>query len=105
MRMPRSSIPVVSLTLAISRLGLLASKELNSVGFLRRGGLSLRTTIVSNSGFHLAACALASPLLRTPPLRDRTSVLLLACWLRFSLFLLRKQRDTGILPVTGVWSF
>ena len=68
MRMPRSSIPAVSLTLAISRLGLLASKELNSVAFLRRGGLSLRTTIVSNSGFHLAACALASPLLRTPPL-------------------------------------
>ena len=43
------------------------------------------------SGFIVAACALASPLLRTPPLRDRTSVPLLACWLRFSL--------TGFAPV------
>ena len=37
------------------------------------------------SGFSVAACALASPLLRTPPLRDRTSVPLLACWLCFDL--------------------
>jgi hypothetical protein len=37
------------------------------------------------SGFNVAACALASPLLRTPPLRDRTSVPLPACRLRFGL--------------------
>lgn len=37
------------------------------------------------SGFNVAACTLASPLLRTPPLGDRTSVLLLACWLCFGL--------------------
>ena len=43
------------------------------------------------SGFIVAACALASPLLRTPPLRDRTSVPLPACWLGFGL--------TGFSPV------
>jgi hypothetical protein len=85
MHMPRSSIPVVSLALAISRSALLPSKEMNSVGFLRRCGLSSRTTIVIISGIHVAACALAFPLLRTPPLRDRTSVPLLACWLGFGL--------------------
>lgn len=46
-------------------------------------GLSLRTTTILVSGFIFAACTLASPLLRTPPLRDRTSVPLLACWLAF----------------------
>jgi len=85
MHMPRSPIPVVSLTLAIARLGLQPSRRLITVGFLRLRGLSFRTTILLLSGFNVAACALASPLLRTPPLRDRTSVQLLACWLCFSL--------------------
>ena len=40
---------------------------------------------ISFSGFHVAACTFASPLLRTPPLRDRASVPLLACWLGFGL--------------------
>jgi len=83
MHMPRSPIPVVSLTLAIARLGLQPSRRLITVGFLRLRGLSFRTTRLLLSGFNAAACALASPLLRTPPLRDRTSVQLLACWLCF----------------------
>ena len=91
MHMPRSPIPVASPTLALTGVGLLPSRRIITVGLLRRGGLSFRTTISLLSGFNVAACALASPLLRTPPLRDRTSVPLLACWLRFSL--------TGFAPV------
>jgi hypothetical protein len=41
------------------------------------------TTTIPFSGLNHAACALASPLLRTPRLRDRTSGRLPACWLGF----------------------
>jgi len=43
------------------------------------------TTTIHISGLNHAACALASPLLRTPPLSDRTSVPLQVWWLAFDL--------------------
>ena len=81
--MPRSQTPVVSRPLALAQTGLLPS---------RRGTLSAlcpvsRTyplsTIIHFSGFNTAACVLASPLLRTPPFGDRTSVRLPTWWLAF----------------------
>ena len=83
MRMPRSQIPAGTVHLAKAVSGLLPS-----VGYIRRLSASRRTPIlmpatIHISGFNSAACALAFPLLRTPPLRDRTSGWLPAWWLPF----------------------
>ena len=80
-RMPRSQTPVVSRLLAITRTRLLPS-----IGCIPSAlGLVAQpypvTTILHFSEFHDAACALAFPLLRTPPLSDRTSVRLSTRWL------------------------
>ena len=50
---------------------------------VRLPGLFLRSTIIHFSEFNDAACVLAFPLLRTPPLGDRTSVRLPTWWLAF----------------------
>jgi hypothetical protein len=49
--------------------------------WVRLPGLILLTTIIHFSEFNDAACALALPLLRTPPFGDRPSVRLSTCWL------------------------
>jgi hypothetical protein len=49
----------------------------------RLPGLVLLSTIIHFSEFNDAACVLASPLLRTPPLSGRTSVRLPTRWLAF----------------------
>ena len=85
-RMPRSKIPVVSQALAFFAPGTAAFHHVDACRLsLPLSSLSLRTTMLHVSGFNVAACALASPLLRTPHLWDRTSVPLLACWLDFGL--------------------
>ena len=50
---------------------------------VRLPGLILLSTTIHFSGFNDAACVLASPLLRTPPLGDRPSVRLPTWWLAF----------------------
>ena len=50
---------------------------------VRSPGLILLSTTIRFSEFNDAACALASPLLRTPPLSGRTSVRLPTWWLAF----------------------
>ena len=86
MHMPRSRIPVVSRQLALFRLRnyCLPLHPPCRLSPLARIILSDHHLAII-SGFCVAACALASPLLRTPHLRDRTSVPLLACWLCFDL--------------------
>jgi len=83
--MPRTQTPVVSLLLRHSAARTAAFQCIQSVGFHRSSRLILLTTTIHFSGFNHAACALASPLLRTPPLSDRTSVPLQARWLTFDL--------------------
>ena len=79
--MPRSQTPVVSHPLALARTGLLPSNRWRPSAF----GLVAQpypvTTIIHFSEFNNAACALAFPLFRTPPLSDRTSVRLSTGWL------------------------
>jgi hypothetical protein len=75
----------VSLLLRHSTARTAAFRSLNPVGFHRSSRLILLTTTIHFSGLDHAACALASPLLRTPPLDDRTSVLLQVQWLTFDL--------------------
>ena len=82
-RMPRSQIPVVSPPLALARTGRLPSKHWTLSAFVPVARTYSLTTTIHFSGFNSAACALASPLLRTPPLGDRTSVRLPARWLAF----------------------
>ena len=82
-RMPRSQTPVVSRTLALSRPGLLPSGHWIPSAFGPVARTYPLTTTIHFSGFNSAACALALPLLRTPPLGDRTSVRLPAWWLAF----------------------
>lgn len=67
--MPRSQTPVVSRPLALSRTGLLPSSRCrpSALGPLTR--TYPLTTIIHFSEFNSAACALAFPLLRTPPFR------------------------------------
>jgi hypothetical protein len=81
--MPRSQTPVVSPPLALTRTGLLPSSRciLSALGSVAR--TYRLSTIIHFSGFNDAACVLASPLLRTPPLGDRTSVRLPTGWLAF----------------------
>jgi len=79
--MPRSQTPVVSRPLAFAQTRLLPSKRctLSALGPLTR--TYPLTTIIHFSEFNDAACALAFPLLRTPPLSDPPSVRLSTCWL------------------------
>src|ERR1022692_3428843 len=81
--MPRSQTPVVSRPLALARAGLLPSSHciLSALPSLAR--IYLLSTIIHFSEFNDAACDLALPLLRTPPLGDRTSVQLPTWWLAF----------------------
>ena len=81
--MPRSQTPVVSPSLAITRTGLLPSRRCigSALGSVAR--TYPMSTIIHFSEFYDAACVLASPLLRTPPLGDRTSVRLPTWWLAF----------------------
>ena len=81
--MPRSQTPVVSRPLALARAGLLPSSHwmLSALGSLAR--TYPLSTIIHFSEFNDAACALALPLLRTPPLSGRTSVRLPTRWLAF----------------------
>ena len=82
-RMPRSQTPVVSRPLALTRTGLLPSGHWNPSAFSPVARTYLLTTTIHFSELNSAACALASPLLRTPPLGDRTSLRLPARWLAF----------------------
>jgi hypothetical protein len=79
--MPRSQTPVVSHPLAMARTGLLPSNGCtpSALGPVARS--YPLTTTIHFSEFNDAACALAFPLLRTPPLSDRTSVRLSTRWL------------------------
>ena len=81
--MPRSQTPVVSRPLALARTGLLPSGHWmpSALGSVAR--TYLLSTIIHFSEFNDAACALASPLLRTPSFDGRTSVRLPTRWLAF----------------------
>jgi len=79
--MPRSQTPVGSHPLALSRAGLLPSSRCRRSALGPFAQTYPLSTIIHFSEFNDAACALASPLLRTPPLSDRTSVRLSTCWL------------------------
>ena len=82
-RMPRSQIPVVSLPagLGAGRTAAFQSLQLSALSPVAR--TYPLTTTIHFSGFNSAACVLASPLLRTPSLDDRTSVRLPTRWLAF----------------------
>jgi hypothetical protein len=82
--MPRSQTPVVSRSLALARAGLLPSRcwILSALSPVAR--VHSFTTIIHFSEFNDAACVLAFPLLRTPPLSGRTSVRLPTGWLAFA---------------------
>ena len=81
--MPRSQTPVVSRPLALARTGLLPSRRCigSALGSVAR--TYPLSTIIHFSEFNDAACVLALPLLRTPPLSGRTSVRLPTRWLAF----------------------
>src|SRR5258708_17194143 len=81
--MPRSQTPVVSRPLALARTGLLPSGACIPSVFGSVARTYLLSTIIHFSEFNDAACVLALPLLRTPPLGDRTSVRLPTRWLAF----------------------
>jgi hypothetical protein len=81
--MPRSQTPVVSRPLALARAGLLPSGHCTQSALGSVARTYLWTTTIHFSGFNDAACALTSPLLRTPPLSGRTSVRLSTRWLTF----------------------
>ena len=76
-RMPRSQTPVGSRPLALTRTGLLPSRHWIPSAFSPVARAYPLSTTIHFSEFNSAACVLASPLLRTPPLGDRTSVPLL----------------------------
>ena len=82
-RMPRSQTPVVSRPLALTQTGLLPSGHWIPSAFRPVARTYPLTTTIHFSEFNSAACVLASPLLRTPPFGDRTSVPLPARWLAF----------------------
>ena len=79
--MPRSQTPVASRPLALSRTGLLPSRRSTLSAFSPVARAYPLSTTIHFSGFNSAACALAFPLLRTPPLSDRPSVRLPTRWL------------------------
>ena len=80
-RMPRSQTPVVSRPLALSQTGLLPSGHWIPSAFRPVARTYLLTTTIHFSELNSAACVLASPLLRTPSLDDRTSFRLPTRWL------------------------
>ena len=82
-RMPRSQTPVVSRPLALTRTGLLPSGHCIPSAFSPVARTYPLSTTIHFSAFNSAACALAFPLLRTPPLSDRPSVRLPTRWLAF----------------------
>ena len=82
-RMPRSQTPVVSRPLALSQTGLLPSGHWIPSAFRPVARTYPLTTTIHFSELNSAACVLASPLLRTPSLDDRTSVRLPTRWLAF----------------------
>ena len=82
-RMPRSQTPVASRPLALARTGLLPSRRSTLSAFSPVARAYPWSTTIHFSGFNSAACALAFPLLRTPPLGDRPSVRLPTRWLTF----------------------
>ena len=82
-RMPRSQTPVVSPPLAWTRTGLLPSGHWIPSAFNPVARIYRLTTTIHFSEFNSAACVLASPLLRPPPLGGRTLVRLPARWLAF----------------------
>ena len=101
-RMPRSQTPVVSPPLALTRTGLLPSGHWipSALGPVAR--TYPLTTTIHFSEFNFTACALAFPLLRTPPLGDRTSVRLPARWLAFGrVGLIGSPRRTHWVIVTS----
>src|SRR5204863_3658043 len=77
------AIPVVShpTGLVADRTAAFQSLQLSALGPVAR--TYPLTTTIHFSGFNSAACVLASPLLRTPSLDDRTSVRLPTRWLAF----------------------
>ena len=81
--MPRSQTPVVSCPLALARAGLLPSRACIRSALSSVARTHSCTTIIHFSEFNNAACVLASPLLRTPLLSDRTLVRLPTRWLAF----------------------
>ena len=81
--MPRSQTPVVSCSLALAQAGLLPSRACIRSALSPVARVHSFTTIIHFSEFNDAACVLASPLLRTPPLSGRTSVRLPTWWLAF----------------------
>ena len=80
-RMPRSQTPVVSRPLALTRTGLMPSGHWIPSAFSPVARAYPLTTTIHFSEFDFTACALAFPLLRTPPLSDRPSVRLSTRWL------------------------
>ena len=81
--MPRSQTPVVSplACLDAGRTAAFPSLHESALGPVAR--TYPLTTTIHFSEFNSAACALAFPLFRTPPLGDRTSVRLPVRWLAF----------------------
>ena len=101
-RMPRSQTPVVSRPLALTRPGLMPSGHWIPSAFSPVARTYLLTTTIHFSEFNSAACALASPLLRTPPLGDRTSVRLPTWWLAFGrVGLIGSRRRTHWVTLTS----
>ena len=100
--MPRSQIPVVShpAGLGAGRTAAFQSLQLSALGPVAR--TYPLTTTIHFSGFNSAACALASPLLRTPSLDDRTSVRLPTRWLAFGrVGLIGSRRRTHWVTMTS----
>ena len=81
--MPRSQIPVVSPSARPDAEGTAAFPSLHGSALGPVARTYPLTTTIHFSGFNSAAYVLASPLLRTPPLSDRTSVRLPTWWLAF----------------------
>ena len=82
-RMPRSQTPVVSSSPAQSRTGLLPSGHCTPSALGPVARTYPWTTTIHFSELNDAACVLALPLLRTPPLSGRPSVRLPTGWLTF----------------------
>jgi len=74
---------VVTYLLAILQICLLPSRRVMLSAFGSVVRTYLLSTIIHFSGLDTAACVLAFPLLRTPPLSGRTSVRLPTRWLAF----------------------
>ena len=101
-RMPRSQTPVVSRLLALSQTGLLPSGHWIPSAFRPVARTYPLSTTIHFSELNSAACVLASPLLRTPSLDDRTSVRLPTRWLAFGrVGLIGSRRRTHWVTMTS----